>query len=61
MKHVDIDVYNFYENDPDFREYCHKQMEVYRKKLTDVLISPITEEYYKSLQPGGCNYKEARL
>ena len=40
-----------------FREYVAKNMDTYNRSLNDELTSPITQEYYRSLQPDGCNYK----
>mgnify|MGYP007092153170 CR=1 FL=1 len=34
----------------DFREYVAKDMEMYHKTITEVLTSPITQEYYKQLK-----------
>lgn len=51
------DMYNFYEHNADFRRYVDMNRKTYRRKLTDELKSPITREYYRSLQKGGCNEK----
>lgn len=50
----------FYDKDSCFRDYCHMVMNTYDKTLSQVLSSPITEEYYRSLIPGGCNYREVQ-
>lgn len=44
----------YYCND-DFTRYVDRNAEQYNKTLKEVLLSPITEEYFKSLQRGGCN------
>lgn len=44
----------------DFRNYVAKNMDTYDRTLEQELQSPITQNYYKSLQPGGCNYKEVQ-
>ena len=56
----EIDMFYFYEKDSDFQKYCHKCMGTYGKTLTQVLESPITVAYYKTLLPGGCNYREVQ-
>lgn len=62
---IDIDkailtgeMFQFFEQDTGFHDYCIWCMRTYKKQIVDVLESPITEAYYKSLQPGGCNYRE---
>lgn len=42
----------------DFRNYVAKNMDAYDRTLDEELQSPITQNYYKSLQKGGCNYRE---
>ena len=44
----------YYCND-DFTRYVDRNAEQYNKTLKEVLLSPITQEYYKSLQKGECN------
>ena len=39
----------------DFRNYVAKNMDTYDRTLEQELQSPITQNYYESLQPGGCN------
>lgn len=34
----------------DFRNYVAKDMEQYNRSVTEVLASPITQEYYKQLK-----------
>ena len=34
----------------DFQDYVAKDMEMYHRTLTEVLTSPITQEYYKQLK-----------
>ena len=41
----------------DFKRYVDKCSISYGKSLDEILQSPITREYYKSLQRGGCNAK----
>ena len=43
----------------DFERYVDRNAKTYNKTLKEVLQSPITEEYYKSLQKGGCNESRA--
>lgn len=45
----------FYLTDYDFQVYCNKNMQTYNRTLDEEMASPITYEYYKSLQRGGCN------
>lgn len=42
----------------NFKNYVTKNMNTYNHTLEQELQSPITQDYYKSLQPGGYNYKE---
>ena len=58
MTDAGMAMYHLYETNKDFEEYCHKCMRSYSKKLTEVLESPITQEYGKSLQRGGCNARD---
>lgn len=46
---------HFYLTDHDFQIYVNKGCQMYRRTLDEMLISPITVEYYRSLQKGGCN------
>ena len=39
----------FYKSNSDFKDYVDKCMQTYQKDITDILISPITQEYYKML------------
>ena len=48
-------MYYFFEENKDFKRYVTRCMATYGKQLTEVLKSPITEEYYRSLIKGGCN------
>ena len=50
---------DYYYND-DFRWYVDRIAETYKKSPTEVLYSPITKEYYLSLQKGGCNERHER-
>ena len=45
----------------DFERYVDRNAKTYNKTLKEVLQSPITEEYYKSLQKGGCNERHERI
>ena len=47
----------FYLTDYDFNIYCNKNMMYYNRGLDEEMSSPITVEYYRSLQKGGCNAK----
>ena len=47
----------YYCND-DFTRYVDRNARTYNKTLKEVLQSPITEAYYKSLKKGGCNHHE---
>lgn len=58
MKDIGYVMYDFLEGSNDFKRYVTKCMRTYGKQLTEVLSSPITEEYYKSLIQGGCNHRE---
>ena len=44
----------------DFKNFVEKNMQTYNRTLEQELQSPITVEYYKSLQKDGCNYKEVQ-
>ena len=48
---------HFYLVDYDFQIFCNKNMQVYNRELDEEMANPITQEYYKSLQKGGCNAK----
>lgn len=48
---------NFYLENYDFQIFVNKNCQTYRKPLDYMLATPITQEYYKSLQKGGCNEK----
>ena len=60
MRDIGYIMYDFMEKSEDFQRYVKRCMTSYGKKLTDILSSPITEEYYKSLIQGGCNHREER-
>lgn len=45
----------FYLINYDFQVYVNKNCQTYGRTLDQELKSPITREYYKSLQKGGCN------
>ena len=47
----------FYLTNHDFQVYVNKNCQTYKRTLDQELQSPITYEYYKSMQKGGCNYK----
>ena len=46
-----------YQEDGDFKRYVDRCSVSYGKSLDEILDSPITWEYYISLQKGGCNEK----
>ena len=46
-----------YTRNKSFKRYVDACMESYDMALDTVLQSPITEEYYKSIQQGGYNWK----
>lgn len=48
---------HFYLTDYDFQLFCNKNMQSYGRSLDQEMANPITQEYYKSLQRGGCNAK----
>lgn len=50
-----IEMDKFMDKNEGFRDYVLSNMRTYNKKCTDILKSPITQEYYKSLLKGGCN------
>ena len=47
---------SYYNSNEDFKTYVDKCAKTYNKSVEEVLQSPITEEYRKSLD-GGCNSK----
>lgn len=49
----------FYLTNHDFQLYVNANCRTYNRSLDDELKSPITVEYYKSLQKGGCNEKQS--
>ena len=53
------DIYNkmrdAYYTNKDFRWYVDRVADTYGKTPAEVLYSPVTKEYYISLQKGGCN------
>lgn len=56
---TDLDYLFAYDEDPDFKEYVDKVAKTYRKSIAFVCKMPITREYYKTLQKGGCNAKRS--
>jgi hypothetical protein len=50
----------YFSDDPDFKHYVDSNMMTYGRKLADELESPITREYYRSLQKGGCNERHRK-
>lgn len=48
----------FLDKNKDFDEFVRDCMKSYGKTAVEVLESPITVAYYKTLLPGGCNYRE---
>lgn len=55
-----IEMLEFYENNADFKKYVDANRRTYNRTLAQELASPITQEYYKSLQKGGCNERKRR-
>ena len=55
-----IEMLEFYENNADFKKYVDANRRTYNRTLAQELASPITQEYYKSLQRGGCNEKRGQ-
>ena len=51
------DIEQFYLTNYDFQMFVNKNAQSYGKNLADELQNPITIEYYKSMQRGGCNEK----
>lgn len=51
----------FYLTNYDFQLYCNKNMQTYNRSLDAEIASPITQEYYKSLQKGGCNERRKSI
>ena len=49
-----------YYTDEDFRWYVDRVAETYGKSLSEVIYTPITKNYYLSLQKGGCNERHER-
>lgn len=47
----------FYAENADFKDYVDKCVKTYNKSVEDIFKSPITQEYRKSLEDGGCNAK----
>jgi len=50
----------FYLTNHDFQVYVNKNCQTYKRTLDQELQSPITFEYYKSMQKGGCNEPRKR-
>lgn len=50
----------FYLNDHDFNIFVNKGCQTYGRTLDQQLADPITVEYYKSMQKGGCNEKREK-
>ena len=53
-----VEMDKFMDNNEVFRDYVLSNMRTYNKKCADILKSPITQEYYRSLQKGGCNERQ---
>lgn len=49
-----------YYTDEDFRWYVDRVAGAYGKSLSEVIYTPITKNYYLSLQKGGCNERHER-
>ena len=50
----------FYHSNKGFRDFVDANAEAYRKDVSFILSTPITREYYLSLQRGGCNEQRNR-
>lgn len=50
----------FYLTDHDFNIFVNKGCQMYGRNLDAQLTDPITVEYYKSMQKGGCNEKREK-
>lgn len=50
-------IHRFYLENHDFQVYVNKNIQTYGRTLDQELQNPITQEYYLSLQKGGCNAK----
>lgn len=48
----------FYESNRDFKRYIDECVKTYGKDVHYMLETRTAEEYYKSLQKGGCNNHE---
>ena len=56
---VDLnEMIKFYDTNADFKRYVDECVKTYGKDVHHMLQQGITEQYYLSLQKGGCNYKE---
>ena len=53
-----VEMDKFMDVNEDFRNFVLLSMRTYNKKCADILKSPITQEYYRSLQKGGCNERQ---
>ena len=51
---------SFYNSDKDFKTYVDRCATTYQKSVDEILQSPITEEYRKSLEYGGCNSRKSK-
>ena len=52
---VDIDMMWFYDHNADFKRYVDANAKTYRKSPAFIMETVTAQEYYKSLQKGGCN------
>ena len=58
MKEINIvTLKQFYNTDEKFRRFIDRNMKMYQKSLEEELSNPIAVEYYKTVIPGGCNYR----
>lgn len=48
----------FYLKDHGFQVYINKGCQTYGRTPAEMFEDPIVKEYYRSLQKGGCNYRE---
>lgn len=55
---MNAEMYKFYTENADFKNYVDKCVSTYGKDVNAVFDLAITKEYMRSLQKGGCNTRE---
>ena len=61
MEKIDINTMkDCYKTDQKFRQFIDRNIETYQKSLDEELQNLIAVEYYKSIIPGGCNYRKKK-